>query len=352
MNKLTSNPLNNYRILIVDADLELARVLKAMLAEMGFINVQSTRSGKEAITILRSASFDFVITEWNTQHIDGIGLLEFLRKNPNSPNATIPVVMLTGRAEIVDVFLARDHGINEYVVKPFTSRSIYNRLERIIEQPRNFVIAPSFIGPCRRGKRKSPNGVERRERTPLPTFITENTLETINQVNNTSAEAKIFLPDFSLKMKLGKGVKLSDFITTEVLNQAQSSIDSITSDSLQWIRDNLKEIKLLYDAMVNSHNEMVSNSYHETINKDISDVALVINSRAGTFGYSRASEIAYSLYLFTRNKLDTNDKNHLLVVQKHIEVLHVILGNKMRGNAGEVGAQIASELKSLVVKYS
>lgn len=345
MNIPSPNPLKNYRILIVDADAELSRVLKTMLAEMGFVNVNTTRSGKEAISLLRSSPFDFVITEWNTQHLDGMALLEFLRKNPDSPNNTIPVIMLTGRAEVVDVFLARDYGINEYVVKPFTARSIYNRLERIIEQPRNFVIAPSFVGPCRRGKGKAPAGVERRERTPLPALQQKDAKETVKAVSNASAEPKIFLPDFSLKLKLGKNIKLGDLVTPAILNQAQSAIDSITSDSLQWIRDNLKEIKLL-------HETMLSEEYQSTITADISDVALIINSRAGTFGYSRAAEIAYSLYLFARNKLDPKNKNHHLVVQKHIEVLHVILGNQMRGNAGEVGAQIAAELKSLIVKYS
>jgi DNA-binding response OmpR family regulator len=337
--------LRNYRILIADADIELSRVLKDMLSEMGFVNVHTTRSGKEAVSLLRASPFDFLITEWNTQHLDGIGLLEFLRKNPDSPNTTIPVIMLTGRAEVVDVYMARDYGINEYVVKPFTARSIYSRLERIIEQPRNFVIAPSFIGPCRRGKGKPPAGVERRERTPMPTLQPKDAKETMKGINQAGAEPKIFLPDFSLKLKLGKDVKLGDLITPAVLNQAQHAIDAITHDSLQWIRDNLREIKLLNDSMI-------SGDYPSTITSDISDVALVINSRAGTFGYSRAGEIAYSLYLFSRNKLDPKNKNHHLVMQKHIEVLHVILGNQMRGNAGEVGAQIASELKSLIVKYS
>jgi hypothetical protein len=241
--------------------------------------------------------------------------------------------------------MARDYGINEYVVKPFTARSIYSRLERIIEQPRNFVVAPFFIGPCRRGKGKPPAGVERRDRAPMPTLQPKDAKEIVQISNKAGAEPKIFLPDFSLKLKLGKDVKLGDLITPAVLNQAQSAIDAITNDSLQWIRDNLKEIKLLNESIIGG-------DYQPTITSDISDVALIINSRAGTFGYSRAAEIAYSLYLFSRNKLDPKNKNHHLVIQKHIEVLHVILGNQMRGNAGEVGAQIAAELKSLIVKYS
>lgn len=343
MSNQLSNPLKNYRILIVDADAELARVLKVMLGEMGFVNVQTTRSGKEAVTMLRAAPFDFVITEWNTQHMDGMELLKFLRKDPESPNMTIPVIMLTGRAELVDVFLARDYGINEYVVKPFTARSIYNRLERIIEQPRSFVVAENFVGPCRRTRGKPPEGgPERRKRNIVPKIQDSDVREA---VKNISSEPKIWQPDFSLKLKLGKDAKLGDFITPNILNQAQKSIDSITSISLQWIRENLKEIKML-------HESMLGDEPPSTISADISNVALIISSRSGTFGYSRAAEIAYSLYLFARNKLDHKNNGHRLVVQKHIEVLHVILGNQMRGSAGAIGGQIASELKALITKYS
>ena len=338
------NTLKNYHILVVDEDVELSRVLKSMLREMGFIDVQTTRSGKEAITMLRGSPFDFLITEWNTQHLDGMGLLKFLRHSPDSPNAMLPVIMITGRAEQADVFLARDYGINEYIIKPFTARSIYNRLERIIEQPRNFVLSETFIGPCRRTKSKPPEGVaERRERPKITPQLQPKNIKAV--VKNIGSEPKIFLPDFSLKFKLGKDLKLSDFVTPETLQRAQSAIDAITQDSLQWIRDNLMEIKLLYDTMVGSEPPM-------TISTDISGVALIINARAGTFGYSRAAEVAYGLYLFARNKLDPKNKGHHIVVQKHIEILHVILGNQMRGNAGAVGAQIASELKSLIAKYS
>ena len=68
--------------------------------------------------------------------------------------------MLTGRAEQADVATARDTGINEYVVKPFSAQTIYDRLERIIEKPRNFVAAPTFVGPT--------DGTEANHRQALP----------------------------------------------------------------------------------------------------------------------------------------------------------------------------------------
>ncbi len=338
------NPLKNYRILVVDADLELAHVLKSMLNEMGFADVQLTRSGKEAISLMQKTAFDFIITEWHTQQLDGIGLLEFVRRSPNSPNPTIPIIMLTGRAEEVDVTLARNYGINEYVIKPFTAKSIYSRLERIIEQPRSFVVAKTFVGPDRRAKEKPGNKAEKRVKKPVAKLKPKEVSKAVLDAQE-SDEPKIWLPDFSLKLKLGKNMRLNDFITPEVLDQSQFAIDSITSNSLQWIKENLHELRLLYETMATPN-------YPKTITADISDVALTINSRAGTFGYWRAAEIAYNLYLFCRNSLNPADKNHHLIIKKHIDVLMVILGNQMSGDAGEIGLQIANELKSLIKKYS
>jgi two-component system chemotaxis response regulator CheY len=337
------NPLKAYRILVVDADIELAQVLKAMLREMGFSNVHLTKSGVDAISLMRTMVFDFIITEWATQQLDGIAMLEFIRRNPNSPNPTIPIIMLTGRAEQVDVALARDYGINEYVIKPFTAKSIYSRLERIVEQPRSFVVAKTFVGPDRRSREKpQEEDKERRVQKTLPKLKPK---EVLKALYDDSDEPKIWLPDFTLRLKLGKNMNLNDFITPEVLEQSQAAINSITNSSLHWIRNNLHELQLMYETMLSSNPP-------PSIASDISDIALTINSRAGTFGYSRAGEIAYTLYLFSRTKLNPQNTNHAIIIKKHIDVLNIFLGNQMSGDAGAIGLQIATELKTLISKYS
>ena len=146
------NPLKNYRILLADPDIELVKVLRAMLQEMGFAQVDITSSGIEAYRMLSNAPYDFLITEWNTKQMDGIKLLKKIRRSPDSPNPVLPVIMLTGRSEKPDVYLARDYGINEFVVKPFTAKTIFNRIQRIIEHPRPFVLAADFVGPDRRAR--------------------------------------------------------------------------------------------------------------------------------------------------------------------------------------------------------
>jgi len=154
---------------------------------------------------------------------------------------------------------------------------------------------------------------------------------------------RIWLPDFALKYKLGSA-RLETLITDAVMEQAQAAVDAITDASLGWIKSNLSDLRAL-------SKRMQYGDFPATVTEDMQDLALTINSRAGTFGYSRASDIAYLLYLFCRNNLDPVNPGHHTVVQKHIDVLHVILGNQMSGSAGEIGHQLVSELKKLTDKF-
>ena len=336
-----ANPLRTYRILIADADYELAKVLRNMLMEMGFGTVEVTRSGQDAYWKLKDEPFDFLITEWNTQAIDGITLLKKIRRSPDSPNPTLPIIMLTGRAEQPDVFTARDLGINEFVVKPFTAKAIYNRIERIIENPKPFVVSPSFVGPERRARGTPPPGMaDRRVASVKPQLQPRDVHKAI-----ASDAPKVWLPDFSLKYKIGKQIRLDSIITDSVLSNAQAAIDAIGDESMGWIRSDLMELKRLTQAMV-------AGEPAEGLILEMTDTALSVNSRAGTFGYGRASEVAYMLYLFCRKRLNPLNKEHHLIVQKHLDVLQVILGNQMRGDAGAVGEQIVAELRKLAGKFT
>ena len=313
-----------------------------MLGKMGFSNVDITNSGAQAHEYIQKRPIDFLITEWNVRDIDGISLINQIRRDTASSNPLLPILMLTGRAEHTDVAIARDTGINEYVVKPFSAKTIYSRLERLIEQPRQFIAAPTFVGPDRRHKGSPPPGISNRRILNIaakPHAPKETRGELIGTV------PKVWTPDFSLKQKLGAGQNLQNFITPAVLNNAQASIDAITADSLQWIKEDLAQLKLLHD-------KMVSGQINTYFLDELSEIALTINSRAGTFGYGRAAEIAYKLYLFCRNKIRPDDAHHQIIVKKHIEVLQVIFGSNMLGMGGKAGEQIAMELHNLMLKYA
>lgn len=336
------NPLQNYHILLADQDIQLLRVLRSMLADMGFTHCEMVTSGRDAYRALLNRPYDFLITEWQMGNVNGIELLGKLRRSPDSPNPTLPVIMLTGRAEYSDVVNARDHGVNEFVVKPFSAKAIYNRIERLIEHPRQFVISSNFVGPTRRIKNTPPAGIKERRLAQVKPQIASKDVHGALKAANVP---RVWLPDFSLKYKLGTNVRLDQLITDSVLQQAQAAVDAISDESLLWVKDNLADIKSLLARLEAGEND-------ESLIEQISDLALTINSRAGTFGYERASEIAYLLYLFCRCYMKADNTAHHQVAKKHVDVLHVILGNQMKGSAGELGNQMVVELKKLAEKFS
>lgn len=337
----TANPLKNYRILIVDSDVELASVLRSMLQKMGFTNIRNIESGSEAFRMLGNQPYDFLITEWNVNQLSGLDLIKKIRRMPDSPNPTLPIIMLTGRAEQVDVIKARDFGVNEFVVKPFTAKTIYSRIQRIIEHPRQFVVSANFVGPNRRSRGMAPPGLANRRVQKIQPQLQP---QDVHSAMRASSVPRLWLPDFSLKYKIGSA-SLDTLITPAVLAQAQLAVDTIADASLGWIKTNLADMQILAG-------QMLLGEISENLAHSIGELALTLNSRAGTFGYNRASEISYLLYLFCRNHLDPRSKNHRMIVQKHIDVLHVILGNQMRGAAGAVGEQLVTELKKLAEKFS
>ena len=338
-----ATPLEKFKVLIADCDHQLASISKQMLQGMGFSNIHLTVSGEKAVQLIKEDNFDFLITDWNLKDLDGISVINHIRRSPDSPNPTMPVIMLTGRMEQSDVQMARDNGIHEYVVKPFSARTIYSRLERIVEFPRYFVVGKQFVGPDRRHRQAlSPNGLDRRRKPMVP----KRKPFDASRVISMDPTPKMWLPDFSLKHKLGKDVTLESIITPAVLEQAQRVLEDAGEDALQWIQDDLKEIKALSKALQTEGGKTVA------IVIEIAEVALTMSSRGGTFGYKRASEVAYMLYIFCRNTFKSGVASHITVVEKHIEVLQIIFGMNIRSSDEGDIVQIISELKNLTNKYA
>ncbi len=160
--------LKHISILIADPDEKIRRLVKDVLAQAGFTNVMLTDCGEKAIEYIRENDTDLLITDWRMSPINGIQLTEYLRKHASSPTPYLPIIMLTGKAEHNDVSTARDTGVTEFLVKPFTAKALYQRLVMVIENPRSFIIAQDYAGPNRRRRTDiPPNGEDRRITPPV-----------------------------------------------------------------------------------------------------------------------------------------------------------------------------------------
>lgn len=157
--------LATIKVLIADDDLRIAAIVRAVLDSLGFNLIYVVNNGKEALEILQKEKIDFVITDWQMSPMDGISLITYLRTSNDSPNRFLPIIMLTANAERQDVEVARDSGVTEFVIKPFSVKTLCDRIVLMINNPRSFIMTNRFIGPDRRRRHANPpGGLERRNR--------------------------------------------------------------------------------------------------------------------------------------------------------------------------------------------
>lgn len=122
----------NLRFLVVDDFATMRRIVRNLLKDLGFNKVDEAEDGQNALTLLRESTFDFVITDWNMPHMDGLELLSEIRKDPNL--SKLPVLMVTAEAKKENIIAAAHAGASAYVVKPFTAATLEEKLGKIFEK--------------------------------------------------------------------------------------------------------------------------------------------------------------------------------------------------------------------------
>ncbi len=123
-------------------------------------------NGQRAWTVVRESNPDVIIADWVMDGMSGIEMVQMLRSNPQSPNPFVPVIMLTGHTSLDHVMQARDAGVNEFIAKPVSVKTMMSRLVSVIESPRPFVRTQGYFGPCRRRRGADEyRGPERRAET-------------------------------------------------------------------------------------------------------------------------------------------------------------------------------------------
>jgi two-component system chemotaxis response regulator CheY len=122
----------NMKILVVDDFSTMRRIIKNLLKDLGFANIQEADDGNTALPMLQQGDFDFVVTDWNMPGMQGIDLLRAIRADANLKH--IPVLMVTAEAKKEQIIAAAQAGVNGYVIKPFTAGTLKEKLIKIFER--------------------------------------------------------------------------------------------------------------------------------------------------------------------------------------------------------------------------
>ena len=120
----------NMNILIVDDYKTMLRIIRNLLRQLDFQNVDEATDGAAALSMLRSGSYGLVISDWNMQPMTGLQLLQEVRADAKLKN--MPFIMVTAESKTENVVAAKQAGVSNYIVKPFNAETLKEKIEKVL----------------------------------------------------------------------------------------------------------------------------------------------------------------------------------------------------------------------------
>ncbi len=117
-------------ILIVDDYKTMLRIIRNLLKQLGFHNVDEATDGAEALNKLRGKNYDLVISDWNMEPMTGYELLKEVRSDDMLKS--LPFIMVTAESKTDNVIAAKKAGVNNYIVKPFNAATLKSKLTSVL----------------------------------------------------------------------------------------------------------------------------------------------------------------------------------------------------------------------------
>jgi DNA-binding response OmpR family regulator len=160
LDDLSQRRLGTARILVIEPDEGKRRLLCELLRSAGMSNLLTCPSAEDSFEALRMFDPDLVVLEWELPGMSGVELTRAIRRAALAPderihNARVPIIMLTARRRERDVVEARNAGIDEFVIRPFSMASLNRSLSAVLLRRRAFVVSEAYVGPERRRQRKA-----------------------------------------------------------------------------------------------------------------------------------------------------------------------------------------------------
>ena len=117
-------------VLIVDDYKTMLRIIRNLLKQIGFNNVDEASDGKAALERMQQRKYGLVISDWNMEPMTGLELLKEVRAD-NSLRET-PFIMITAESKTENVIAAKEAGVNNYIVKPFNAATLKTKLTSVL----------------------------------------------------------------------------------------------------------------------------------------------------------------------------------------------------------------------------
>ena len=314
--------LKNLHVLIIEDIQPMRELTSAVLKAQGIGTISYASDGEKGYDIYCNHRPDIIVTDWQMPNMDGLSLTKFIRTSPQSPDKTVPIVMMTGYGSPAKISAARDYGVTEFLVKPFSAVDISKRILNIIKSPRDFIITPNYAGP------------DRRRKIDMGTSPSGNN----NRSNPTGYKQKI-KSNYLLQAKVGMGI-----IPEEKIIKSQNILEKNEINFIPIAIGFLNELRLGLDDAYKDKNPT-----RRSIEKLIAPV-MQIKANARIFRYGRLGDLASIMLNFLEgmNELDTE---MLEIVEAHHKTLNHIIQEELQGDGGSVGQTFELELEAVCKRY-
>lgn len=149
-------------VLVVDDNVFMRRVVRGLLAHIGVKDIVEAGDGIAALEIIRSATPDVVILDWEMPLLNGPELVRLVRSPGVFPTPDIPIIMLTSHGERWRIVESVKLGVNEFLCKPVSAKALFDRLVSILLKPRQSVRVGNYYGPAPRSPavRQKPDSLD------------------------------------------------------------------------------------------------------------------------------------------------------------------------------------------------
>ena len=156
LNTLANYDLEKLSVLLIDGNRHMRSTVRSILQTLGCKIIHESGDAAEALRENLYTTIDLIIVSWLLEPLTGPEFVKMVRTAEDSPNKTIPIIMMSGQCRYQDVIVARNAGINEFLAKPISPATLYQRIVSVIETPREFISSKSYSGPCRRRQSLGP----------------------------------------------------------------------------------------------------------------------------------------------------------------------------------------------------
>ena len=117
------------KILIVDDYKTMLRIIRNVLRQIGLVNVDEANDGAEALAMLKQGDYGLVISDWNMQPMTGLELLQQVRGDGRL--GKLPFIMVTAESKVENIVAAKQAGVSNYVVKPFSAETLRAKIDTV-----------------------------------------------------------------------------------------------------------------------------------------------------------------------------------------------------------------------------